>query len=192
MSTPRRVGIFGGLFDPPHIGHLIIAQAILDEFRLGTVIFVPAGNPPHKRAYSSYATRYHMTELAIRGNPHFAVSDIEKHMPGRTYTVDVLAALRASLPGSLYLIIGSDQWEEIDAWKRPEDIFKLCRVIVAPRPGHALDICRQRYPMIRISKTPLLDISSTMIRKKVKQHHSIRYHVVPDVLNYIKRKKLYG
>jgi nicotinate-nucleotide adenylyltransferase len=179
MRTAQRVGIFGGLFDPPHIGHLIIAQAILDEFRLGTVIFVPAGKPPHKRAHSSYAAR-------------FAISDIEKHMPGRTYTVDVIAALRASIPGSLYLIIGSDQWEEIDTWKRPDDIFKLCRIIVAPRPGYTLDTCRQRYPMIRISKTPLMDVSSTMIRKKIKQHNSIQYYVTPEVLKYIKRKKLYG
>jgi nicotinate-nucleotide adenylyltransferase len=192
MRTAQRVGIFGGLFDPPHIGHLIIAQAILDEFRLGTVIFVPAGKPPHKRAHSSYAARFHMTELSIRGNPHFAISDIEKYMPGRTYTVDVIAALRASIPGSLYLIIGSDQWEEIDTWKRPDDIFKLCRIIVAPRPGYTLDTCRQRYPMIRISKTPLMDVSSTMIRKKIKQHNSIQYYVTPEVLKYIKRKKLYG
>lgn len=192
MNTPRRVGIFGGLFDPPHLGHLIIAQAVLDEFRLASVIFVPAGNPPHKRSHSSYATRYHMTELAIRGNPYFAVSDIEKHMTGKTYTVDVIAALRASMKGSLYLIIGSDQWEEIDTWKRPDDLFRLCRVIVAPRPGHTLETCRRRYPMIRISTTPLLDISSTMIRKKIRQHHSIQYYVTPDVLKYIKRKKLYG
>ena len=192
MTKGQRVGVFGGLFDPPHIGHLIIAQAILDEFRLQRIIFVPAGKPPHKRAHSSYAARYHMTELAIRGNPRFAVSDIEKHMPGTTYTVDVIAALRASLQGRLYLIIGSDQWEEIDTWKRPQELFKLCRVIVAPRPGHAFDACRRRYPMIRISKTPLLDVSSTMIRKKIKNHHSIRYYVTVDVLNYIKRKKLYG
>lgn len=192
MKTAQRVGIFGGLFDPPHIGHLIIAQAIRDEFRLHRVIFVPSGNPPHKRAHAPYAARYHMTELAIRGNPQFAVSDIEKHMSGTTYTVDVIAALRASIPGRLFLIIGSDQWEEIDTWKRPHELFKLCRVIVAPRPGHASETCRQRYPEIRISKTPLLDISSTMVRKKIRRHHSIRYCVTPDVSNYIKRKKLYG
>jgi len=192
MSTPRRVGIFGGLFDPPHLGHLIIAQAILDEFRLQKIIFVPAGNPPHKRTYSSYATRYHMTELAIQGNPHFAISDIEKEMSGKTYTVEVVAALRKTVTGRLYLIIGSDQWEEIDTWKRPDDLFKACRVIVAPRPGHTLETCRRRYPMIQISTTPLLDISSTMIRKKIRQHHSIRYYVTPDVLQYIKKKKLYG
>ena len=169
MSKGQRVGIFGGLFDPPHIGHLIIAQAILEEFRLHQIIFVPAGNPPHKRAHSSYAVRFHMTELAARGNRNFAISDIEKHMPGKTYTVDVVAALRASLGGHLHLIIGSDQWEEIDTWKKPEQLFKLCRVIVAPRPGHTLHTRRSRHPKLHISKTPLLDVSSTMIRRKVKK-----------------------
>jgi nicotinate-nucleotide adenylyltransferase len=120
MKKARRVGIFGGLFDPPHIGHLIIAQAILDEFRLQKIMFVPAGNPPHKRAHSPYATRYHMTELAIRDNPQFTVSDIERHMSGKTYTVEVVAALRREVSGSPYLIIGSDQWKEIDTWKRPD------------------------------------------------------------------------
>ncbi|UCC12022.1 MAG: nicotinate (nicotinamide) nucleotide adenylyltransferase [candidate division WOR-3 bacterium] len=192
MSKGQRVGIFGGLFDPPHIGHLIIAQAVLDEFRLHQIIFVPAGNPPHKRAHSSYAARYHMTKLAIRDNRYFAISDIEKHMPGKTYTVDVVAALRASLQARLYLIIGSDQWEEIGTWKRPQELFKLCRVIVAPRPGHTLDTHRLSHPMLHVSKTPLLDVSSTMIRKKIKNHHSIMYYVRADVLKYIKRKKLYG
>jgi nicotinate-nucleotide adenylyltransferase len=192
MKKARRVGIFGGLFDPPHIGHLIIAQAILDEFRLQKIMFVPAGNPPHKRAHSPYATRYHMTELAIRDNPQFTVSDIERHMSGKTYTVEVVAALRREVSGSPYLIIGSDQWKEIDTWKRPDDLFDLCKVIVAPRPGHTLDTRSRHYPLIRISTTPLLDISSTMIRKKIRQHRSVRYYVTPDVLQYIKRKKLYG
>ena len=85
-----KIGIFGGLFDPPHIGHLIIAQWVLEEYNLNRIIFIPAANPPHKAKYSSYHIRYEMAVLAIKGNKKFFISNIEKQISGRTYTVEVI------------------------------------------------------------------------------------------------------
>ncbi len=191
MKKIEKVGVFGGLFDPPHIGHLIIAQSVLEEFRLGKIIFVPAGNPPHKREFSPYDTRYKMTELAIMGNQKFSISDIEKEIPGKTYTIGVLKNLKQQIKGMVYLIIGCDQWEEINAWKSPKELFKCCKIIVMPRPRYSIRKVGRFCKKILISHAPLIDISSTNIRKKVKHNCSIQYLVPNEVSKYIKRKRLY-
>jgi len=191
MKKIEKVGVFGGLFDPPHIGHLIIAQSVLEEFRLGKIIFVPAGNPPHKHKFSPYATRYKMTELAIMGNQKFSISDIEKEIPGKTYTVEVLKNFKQQIKGMIYLIIGCDQWEEINTWKTPEELFKCCKIIVIPRLWHSIRKTERFSNKVLISHAPLIDISSTNIRKNVKHNHSIQYLVPNEVYKYIKRKKLY-
>jgi len=192
MKEIKKVGVFGGLFDPPHIGHLIVAQFVLDEFRLGKIVFVPAGNPPHKHKFSPYECRYKMTELAIRNNREFSISDIEKEIRGKTYTVEVLKNLKQQIKGMIYLIIGCDQWEEISTWKTPEELFKCCKIIVMPRSRHSIKKVGRFCKKILISHAPLIDISSSLIRKRAKQGKNIAYLVPPLVHRYIKRKNLWN
>jgi len=191
MRKIKKTGVFGGLFDPPHIGHLIIAQSVLEEFRLDGVIFIPAGKPPHKSQYSPYMVRYRMTELAIRTNRKFTISNIEHIMMGNTYTIEVLRELKKKLKGMLYLIIGSDQWLEIRTWKAPGELLKLCKVIVVPRLHYDITKIRYRSKKILMSHSPLIDISSTQIRKRIKKNLNIHYLVPPAVCTFIKRKGLY-
>ena len=186
-----RVGVFGGLFDPPHIGHLIIAQHVTEEFHLERMLFVPAGNPPHKHHYSPYDTRYAMTELAIAGNDKFRISDIEKKMADKTYTIEVVKSLREDSGDELYLIIGSDQWREIETWKEPEALFKECRIVVVRRPHYEVSKEAKFYDRIMTSTAPMIDVSSTMIRARIQKKLSVRYLVTASVEEYITQNNLY-
>jgi len=124
-----RVGVFGGSFNPIHIGHLIVAEEARCRLRLDRVIFIPAGQPPHKDAggLAPAADRYDLVRLAIADNPAFEASDIEIRRPGRSYTVDTLAALRKSLPrgSKLFLIVGQDSVAEMKTWREPRKILSL-------------------------------------------------------------------
>ncbi len=191
MRKAKRIGIFGGLFDPPHIGHLIIAQSVLDEFHLDRVLFIPAGNPPHKSQYSPYIVRYKMTTLAIRANSKFSISKIEHAMTGTTYTIEVLKQLKKKLRSILYLIIGSDQWLEIKTWKSPQELVRQCSVIVVPRPHYDIKRGDFRSQRILVSHSPMFDISSSEIRKRIKKNFEVRYLVPPEVYEYMTRKKMY-
>jgi nicotinate-nucleotide adenylyltransferase len=186
---PRRdgYGIFGGLFDPPHAGHLIIAQFVRQEFGLKKIIFVPAGNPPHKTAYSAFLHRRRMTELAVRDNRDFQVDPVEGRLPGKTYTVDVIKFLKKSYPYPLYMIIGADQWAEIGTWKDPASLFRLCRLIVVPRSKYPVP---PRSSRVMLSCAPRIDISSTMVRKLVAGGLSIKYLTPDPVIAYIKDHRL--
>lgn len=193
--APVHFGIFGGLFDPPHIGHLIIAQWVLEEFNLNKIIFVPTFNPPHKVECVPFKHRYEMAKLAIKENKKFLISDIERRIRGKSFTIEVLRKLKKSdkelRAARVYFIIGADQWEEIEHWHKPEEIFKECRIIVVKRPGYKLKRIKPYYNNILISNSPLIEISSTTIRKRAECGLNIRYFVVPRVFNYIKRFKLY-
>jgi nicotinate-nucleotide adenylyltransferase len=186
-----RVGIFGGLFDPPHTGHLIIAEHVTEEFHLERMLFVPAGNPPHKHHYSPYDTRYAMTELAIAGNEKFFISDIEKQIEDKTYTIEVVKALRKGSDDELYLILGSDQWMEIETWKNPEVLFKECRIVVVRRPHYDVSKEAKFYDRIMTSTAPMIDVSSTMIRTRIQKGLSVRYLVTASVREYITQNSLY-
>jgi nicotinate-nucleotide adenylyltransferase len=188
--TNKRVGIFGGLFDPPHVGHLIIAQSVLEEFFLDTVFFVPAGNPPHKSKYSSFKTRYAMIRHAVEGNKKFILSDIENRMPGKTYTIDVIREFKMTTRAQLYLIIGSDQWSEIRTWRAPQALRKECNIVVVPRTGYRIRKGSQAHGIL-VSKAPRIDISSTLIRKHVRNKKSIQYLVTAGVHTYIRKHRLY-
>ncbi len=185
-----KVGVFGGLFDPPHIGHLIIAQHIFEEFKLERILFVPAGHPPHKSDYSPYENRYEMTELAIASNVNFTISDIEKRIPDKTYTIEVIKELKKD-GDELYLIIGSDQWLEIETWKEPEALFRECRIVVVRRPRFEIEKQAKWFDHIMVSTSPLIGISSSMIRKRVQKGQSIKYLVTEDVADYIEQNNLY-
>jgi nicotinate-nucleotide adenylyltransferase len=191
MKPAIKYGIWGGLFDPPHAGHVILAQWIKTEFGLNKIIFMPAGRPPHKTSYSPYRVRHHMARLAVKGNPAFQVTDIERHIAGTTYTVDVIRRLKKGLRGKPYVIIGADQWNEILTWKEPDRLFEECRFIVVPRMPYKIREFKPCCGRALISRCPAIGISSTLIRERTRKGLPIRYLVPDAVHDYIKKKKLY-
>jgi len=191
----NKIGLFGGTFDPLHYGHLISAQFVLENMDLDKVVFIPAGNPPHKRRdeISPGKIRYEMVKLGIAGNNKFAVSKIESNSEFASYTVDSLGKMKISYPASdLHLLIGSDQALTLSTWKDPEKIFGLCKVVVMVRPGYdPADIegkWRKRILLIRI---PLIEISASGIRARVSNGGNIDYLVPEKVGSYIKQHRLY-
>ena len=133
----RRLGIFGGTFDPPHVGHLALAEWAREELKLDRVLFVPAGTPPHKRAARAGAAhRLAMTRRAVRGNAAFVVSTVETRRVGPSYTADTVAALAKAHPGSeIWLLMGADMYATFDSWVRPGEIASMATLAVALRPG---------------------------------------------------------
>jgi nicotinate-nucleotide adenylyltransferase len=196
----RRIGIIGGTFDPIHIGHLVIAEEALTELQLEKVIFIPAGNPPHKpnEPITDAAYRLAMTKLAISGNPAFEVSTIEMERKGPSYTVDTIEELRATFGEDvdLFFIMGVDSVLEIPTWHQPGRILSMCIVAAATRPGCNESKARQVLPVdfldrIVFLRTPGVDISSTELRNRIALGKSIRYLVPHSVEDYIHNNKLY-
>lgn len=190
----RRVGILGGTFDPPHLGHLLIAQEVQERLKLDQVFFIPAALPPHKKKVkiSPAWHRLQMVKLAVKNNPKFKVLNLELKRKGASYTVDTLKDLTRRYPGThFFLILGIDNLKYIKNWKEPEEIFKLAKVIFVPRPGYRNSKDKSRVKTGNFLKLPDIDISSSDIRKKVKKGMSIRYLVPEKVLRYIQRHNLY-
>ena len=191
-----RTGIFGGTFDPIHLGHLIAAQEIQRREHLDTIVFIPSAIPPHK-AYDGMATpddRWQMVSRAIQGNPRFRASSIELEREGTSYTVDTLHALRTQLDPQirLYLIVGADNVSEIRTWCRPEEIVRLCTVLVASRPyADFSEADGQLMQQMRFVTTPLIEISSTDIRNRVRRGDPIHYLVPRSIEQYILDRSLY-
>lgn len=191
MRKRRRIGILGGTFNPPHLGHLVLAQEALNELKLDKIIFIPSYLPPHKKAGRDDAyMRYRMVSLACRGNPAFEVSKIELEKRDISYSVDTLRKLKKQYgkETKLFFIIGSDSLCELDTWKDVEELFKLADFVVGERPGFPI---RKTRSKIKVIKIPLLDISSSMIRSRVRRCLPIRYTVPEAVRNFIKRLELY-
>jgi nicotinate-nucleotide adenylyltransferase len=192
----RRVGLFGGTFDPPHLGHLALAEWAREQLDLERVVFMPAGAPPHKRGrdLSPVEARVAMTRLAVKGQPAFTVSTLETRRRGPSFTVDTLRALKARHPrAKLYLVIGADSLDDFANWHAPREILALATLAVASRPGSG----RVRRPAIgRRGAVVWLDnpgiaLSSSAIRARAASGRSIRY-LVPDVVErYIMRRRLY-
>ena len=182
-----RLGVFGGSFNPPHIGHLICAQAASEELNLDQVVFVPARVPPHKEIDDDPGpeVRAALVEAAVAGDRRFAVSRLELEREGPSFTVDTLRELAAAHPGvELTLILGGDMALSFHSWKQPETILKLARLAVVERQGIDDDSIRRALSGLgraRISffSMPRCDISSTSVRARVVAGRSIRY-LVPD------------
>ena len=197
----RRIGVLGGTFDPIHYGHLVIAEDARAYLQLEKVLFVPAYEPPHKPrdSYSAFEHRVRMTELAIAENPHFEVSLVEAERAGPSYTVETLRMLRARLGRGvrLYFVIGMDSLANIVAWRKPAELLKLCRIVVAERAGYQVDLASLEAALpglrnhLELIDTPELSISSTDLQRRVKQGLPIRYQVPPDVERYIHERGLY-
>ena len=186
----ERIGVFGGTFNPPHMGHLVIAERARAAASLDRVLFVPAALPPHKlgRSIVSPQHRLAMVRLAISGNRFFQVSDIEVRKGGISYTVDTLRLLAQTMPhAELYLILGGDSVAEYQSWKEPSEIRGLATLLMYPR--ETMD--RMPVAGVELLTGPLIGISSTEIRGKVARGESIRYLVPDSVARYIRSRRLY-
>jgi nicotinate-nucleotide adenylyltransferase len=199
---PRRIGILGGTFDPPHIGHLWLATLAADELGLDRVLFVPAAQPPHKRRHklSSAAHRLLMTRLAIASDPLFELSGIEMERPGPSYTVESMQELRRLYGdrGQLFLLMAVDSLAQIETWRDPEQILELAEWGVGPRPGSAppsADWLKDRFgtaaSRIHLLDGPGLAVSATQIRQRVAAGRAIRYLVPRAVEELIIDQGLY-
>jgi nicotinate-nucleotide adenylyltransferase len=195
----KRLGIFGGAFDPPHIAHSIIAEDVREQLHLDKIIFIPSGNPPLKDAQgvTPAVHRMEMSKISFGSDPNFEVSDIEfSNSDERSFTVDTLMKLHEIYPKNtvkFYLIIGIDNLIDFPKWKNPEKLFLLSEVIIANRPNYLIDNVPGEYMQkVKFLNVPNLDISSSGIRKRVSQGKSIKYLVHPDVEKYILHNKLYN
>jgi nicotinate-nucleotide adenylyltransferase len=201
-ATPRRLGVLGGTFDPPHVGHLWLATLAADAMDLDRVLFMPAARPPHKdrRRISHVADRLLMTRLAIAADPSFELCTIELERPGPSYTVDTVAALeeRYGPETELFLVMAADSLDQIDTWREPDRLLERIEWIVGPRPGVALpartaldERFGPRAERIHLLTGPSLDVSSTDIRGRVAAGHAIRYLVPRGVEELIIDRGLY-
>lgn len=221
----KGVGIFGGTFDPIHIGHLIIAEQALDSLKLEKIIFIPNGNPPHKSiSYAQKDHRLKMIQLAIEDNRRFEVSDIEINKTEKSYTVDTISSMKKIVQDEIFFIMGSDSLINIKSWYQYEKLLECCNFVILPRVLNNLDakiikLLSNRADII-IDKNnldlninylkkwieinlnmslekfffidfPLLEISSTTVRKNITDKKSINYLVSSKVIQYIYEENLY-
>lgn len=199
----NKIGILGGTFDPIHNGHLIIAEMIREAFGLDKVIFIPSGNPPHKKLQlvTDAEHRYNMVCGALKDNPYFEGSRIEVEREGYTYTIDTLNVLNEQYKGiaTVHYIIGADVLYDLLTWRDYEKVFQTCGFIAALRPGADIQRFRERIRYLETTfsarileaEIPLIEISATMIRDRVKEGKSIKYLVPRAVESYIKKEGLY-
>ena len=199
-SEKRRVGIMGGTFDPIHYGHLRAADDAHAALGLSEVIFIPTGQPPHKSSsmVTSAEDRYMMTVLATVNCPYFSVSRVEVDRNGHSYTIDTLKTLRAMKEYAnteFYFITGLDAVLDIVSWKNPEEIMHLCKFVAVSRYGYThkrmQELPKELSSAIIPLEIPLLAISSTELRDRVRRNWSIRFLVPHSVEDYIMKKTLY-
>jgi nicotinate-nucleotide adenylyltransferase len=190
----KKIGIFGGRFDPIHMGHLLVAQDIIEKFSMEKIIFLISHNPPHKGIETSFHHRYKMAELAIEDNPYFEVSDLEKKLNlEKSYTVLVLEAMRKIIPDrEFHFIMGYDQFLELESWYEIEKFLEIGKPIVLRRRTEDINPSSSPYSskVIFVAQR-IIEISSTEIRRRVRERKSIRYLVPEKVREYIEREKLY-
>ena len=202
-SPMKRIGILGGTFNPPHSGHLSIAENLLSEFQLDEILFLPVGIPPHKRDMNiaSNEHRLEMLRLMTAHDPRLVVSDMEMLRDGYTYTVDTLTALRELQNDCLYYyIIGTDTLFNLTTWRRYEEVFGMTHFLCVPRPGDSHDdilakideLHRNFGAVIHLAKSTGPDISSTMIRNKRKNNESLAGLVPAAVEEYMKHYGIFG
>ncbi|MFO0965540.1 MAG: nicotinate-nucleotide adenylyltransferase [Gemmataceae bacterium] len=200
-----RLGVFGGTFDPVHVGHLILAEECRERARLDRVLFIPAARPPHKleRQRTAFHHRAEMLELAIAGHGQFRVDRMEEERSGPSFTVHTLQALKErDSAAELFLILGSDSLVDLPRWYEPVAILELATLLIVERPGvPALSAGAIRAPLalapgfpfrLETVAMPLLEISSSDLRRRVAEGRTIRYQVPRAVEIYIREKGLYS
>jgi nicotinate-nucleotide adenylyltransferase len=196
-----QVGILGGTFNPPHLGHLVCAQEAYLQLQLDRVMLMPARIPPHKPVEHEpgVAHRLQLCRLAVQGDDRFSVSDLELARPGPSYTVDTLEELNASEPNNeLFLIVGGDVAAGLPQWREPERVLGLATLAVARRRGTAWASVESALRGLRggerarFFRMPQIEVSSTIVRERVRAKQPIRYIVPDQVAEYIARHRLYG
>jgi len=211
-----RVGLFGGSFNPIHFGHLRAAEEVREALNLDLIYFIPAASPPHKveGELAPAEHRLQMVRLGTKGNRHFMVSDVEIRRIGRSYTIDTVRFFLSTLrqPATLYLMIGADQFAELETWKDSAELASLCNLVVHSRPREA-DSSPPRVSLAALSRlgytrtsdhyvhssgqtlsflsTTYIPVSATAVRQLIPQGKSARYLVPGDVIDYIERHSVY-
>lgn len=186
----KQIGILGGTFDPPHIGHLLIAEIVRDTLDLDKVLFIPTNEPPHKeKALSPSKDRVNMLHVALQDNDHFVIETIELERTGKSYSIDTIRALTKRHPDArFYFIIGADMVEYLPKWFAIDKLIQLVTFVGVKRVGYHLE---SKYP-IKTVDVPLIDISSSAIRKRIGEQKTVKYFLPDSVLAYIKERNLYG
>ncbi len=210
-----RIGLFGGTFNPIHLGHLRGAEEIREAFRLEEVIFIPSSIPPHKGTEKVIEGKHRleMVRLATDSNAYFSTSDIEVSRPGKSYSIDTIRYFREKHGGALFFILGRDAFVEIETWREFQNLFSLCHFIVMTRPGSQKDTLSPQLPgaltrtfqygpeekawthlsgnRLYLKEISFLDISSTKVRELIEKGESARYLIPAEVEAYIRKHGLY-
>ncbi len=201
MTEHKHYGVLGGSFDPIHYGHLALAETARVQLGLEQVLFVPAGHPPHKDSFmlSAPEHRLAMLDLAIQGNPAFAISRVDLERPGPHYTVEMLNIIREQMPDVTrwYFLMGEDALHDLASWRNPEEILQQVTLAVMPRAGKRADVLalRARFPLLA-ERLVWLDVppvyySATELRLRVRKGLPLRYLVAPEVETYLREQALY-
>ena len=203
LNNRKKIGIMGGTFDPIHMGHLILGEQSYEQLQLDKVLFMPSGNPPHKRNRDGGASdgqRVEMVRLAIEDNPHFELSLTEMHETGYTYTYHTLEELNERHPDTdYYFIIGADSLFAFEEWKEPGRICKACTLVVAVRDHTSSDELNQEIKRLSDKyeghfarlDTMNIDVSSRQIRQWISEGQSLKYYVPDKVLSYMRENGIY-
>jgi nicotinate-nucleotide adenylyltransferase len=215
QASAMRIGLFGGSFNPVHLGHLRAAEEDREAMALDLIYFVPAASPPHKppAGLAPAEHRLQMVRLATKGNRYFMVSDVEVRRSGSSFTIDTVRFFRATMRAQpeLYLIMGGDQFGELDTWKEADELTRLCNIVVHTRLGEKQTEVEAPVAILRrfgyiqhddhyvhssghtlhLVSTTFFPISATLIRRKLGAGESIRYLVPTEVADYIERHAPY-
>lgn len=193
-----KIGILGGTFDPPHFGHLALANAALDQLELDEVMFLPANTNPFKQGKRSSPAklRFEMTQLMVKDQPRMAVSDMEITRGGVSYTIDTIGELQMVQPAEYWIILGADSLKGFESWKNPQRILKAARLAVAARlPIVKTDLLRtvpeDFHSRIDIVEMDAMPQSSTDVRDRIQRNLPVQSYTSAAVLDYIKRNNLY-
>ncbi|WP_391202026.1 nicotinate-nucleotide adenylyltransferase [Psychrobacillus sp. L4] len=186
----KKVGILGGTFNPPHIGHLIIANEVLSALNLDELRFMPNATPPHKKKDErvSEVERLKMVQLAIKDVPKMAVETIEMDRGGTSYTFDTMELLQAREPSTtFFFIIGGDQVEYLSKWYRINELVEKVQIVGVPRPNTSIETA---YPIIKLA-IPQIELSSTLIRNRMENGKTTMFLIPELVRDFIQKEKLY-
>ncbi|MCP4362083.1 MAG: nicotinate (nicotinamide) nucleotide adenylyltransferase [Chloroflexi bacterium] len=197
----KRIGLLGGTFDPPHIGHLWLAQTAFEQLQLDTVLFLPVGCPPHKlnQPVSAVSHRLAMVQLAIAANPAFQLDTTDLKRPPPHTTVTLLPHIHTAYPKTnLWLLAGSDSLHDLPAWEEPHRLITQCRLAILPRPGVTVNWTELETAVPNIKMTvdmltgPTVTLSSTTVRQWAASGKSIQYLVNTAVWQYMQKHQLYA
>jgi nicotinate-nucleotide adenylyltransferase len=187
-----RIGIYGGTFDPPHVGHLIVASDVFEALRLDRLVFIPSADPPHKQGQveATAEQRLEMVRAAIADDPRFEVDDLELRREGASYSVDTLREMRKRhADAELFFVIGMDQMREMHSWREPHEVARLACLSVVTREGDRPDPATPfRHQVVHVTR---IDLSATDIRRRVREGKSVRYLVTDGVREIVEREGLY-